>query len=185
MRNSIQQGNPAIFEEALRMYHDRVVAAGGALIQPVLNMHDEGKQKLEESLLATSGDMLCYCEPANSIIRPATSVPELLRLKTHHPALYQNSSRRRIATDHDQTVYATVRYAADQSERILVVFNFSSEPIHAAIDTAAIAGTGYRDLEASGLSQPPAPKLEVELSGFGHKIFQVQGQHQLQAEGKQ
>jgi glycosidase len=185
MRDSIQQGNPAVFEDALRKYHDRVVAAGGALIQPVLDMHDEGKQRLEESLLATSGDMLCYCEPANSIIKPATSIPELLRLKTHHPALYQNSTRRRIATDHDETVYATVRDAADQSERILVVFNFSSEPIHAAIDTRAVAGAGYRDLEASEPSHPAVPKLEVDLPGFGHKIFQVQEPHELQAGGKQ
>ena len=185
MRDSIQRGNPAVFEEALRNYHDRVVAAGGALIQPVLDMHDEGKQRLEESLLATSGDMLCYCEPVNSIIKPATTISDLLRLKTHHPALYQNSTRRRIATDQDQTVYATLRDAADESERILVVFNFSSEPIHAAIDTRAVSGAGYRDLESRGPSQPATPKLEVDLPGFGHKIFQVQEQRELKAGGKQ
>ena len=55
MQQSIDDGDPAKFDEAMRNYHDRVVAAGGVLIQPVLDMKDEGKQRLEEGLLATSG----------------------------------------------------------------------------------------------------------------------------------
>jgi hypothetical protein len=173
MFDSIEKADPAIFEEALRSYHDRVVAAGGALIQPVLNMHDAGKQKLEEALLATSGDMLCYCEPIDSILRPAEGIPDLLKLKTKHPALYQNSTRRRIATDHDQSVYATLRHASNDSERLLVVFNFSPEPVSASVDAGAIAGTSYEELKSHDVLHVTGKKLQLDLPGFGYRIFLV------------
>ena len=174
MQKSIDDGDPAKFDEALRNYHDRVVAAGGILVQPVLNMKDEGKQRLEEGLLATSGDMLCYCERADSVVVPAAGVSELLRLKTRHPALYQNSTRRRIATDHDLSAYATLRYAADGSERVLVVFNFSAEPQHLAVEAGVIAGTTYRDLESDKVQHVPDGKLDLELAGYGHRIFKLE-----------
>jgi Alpha amylase, catalytic domain len=174
MQQSIDDGDPAKFDEAMRNYHDRVVAAGGVLIQPVLDMKDEGKQRLEEGLLATSGDMLCYCERADSIVHPAVGVSELLRLKTRHPALYQNSTRRRIATDHDSSTYATVRYAANGSERVLVVFNFSSRPQNLAVDAGAIAGTTYRDLESDKAQHATDGKLNLELAGYGHRIFKIE-----------
>ena len=174
MLQSIDEGDPARFDEAMRSYHDRVVAAGGILIQPVLDMKDDGKQRLEEGLLATSGDMLCYCERADSSVHPSAGVSEILRLKTQHPALYQNSARRRIATDHDSSTYATVRYAEDGSERVLVVFNFSSEPQHIAVDAGAIAGTMYQDLELNKVEQARNGKLNLELAGYGHKIFIIE-----------
>jgi hypothetical protein len=174
MQKSIDDGDPAKFDEALRTYHDRVVAAGGILVQPVLNMKDEGKQRLEEGLLATSGDMLCYCERADSIVQPAAGVSELLRLKSRHAALYQNSTRRRIATDHDLSAYATLRYAADGSERVLVVFNFSAQPQHFAVDAGAIGGTTYRDLESDKVQRVPDGKLDLELAGYGHRIFKLE-----------
>lgn len=183
MRDSIEQSNPALFEEALRKYHDRVVAAGGVLIQPVLDMHDAGQQKLEETLLATSGDMLCYSLMTNAVVdrtriaalHPSDGIPELLRLKARHPALYQNSRRRRIATDNDKTVYATVRYAADNSERLLVVVNFSAEPVRATVDTGAVAGRALRDLERDGGAEPMGKNLVIELPAYGHRILQVEG----------
>jgi hypothetical protein len=182
MRDSIQQGNPAMFEDALRRYHDRVVAAGGVLIQPVLKMPDDGRQRLEEALLATSGDMLCYCEPINSILRPADGIPDLLRLKARHSAFYQNSTRRRIATDHDQSVYATVRDAADGSERLLVVFNFSPETLHVAIGTRAVRRSAYRDLESNEAKPSAGAKLDLELPGYGHRIFLVEDRQKVRIE---
>ncbi|HUX45407.1 MAG TPA: hypothetical protein VMV57_11700 [Terracidiphilus sp.] len=41
----IETGDPALFEQALRGYHDRVVASGGILIQTILNMKDLGKPR--------------------------------------------------------------------------------------------------------------------------------------------
>jgi hypothetical protein len=173
MLESIKNGDPALFEQALRSYHDRVVAAGGILIQPILDVSDPGKQQLEEGLLATSGDMLCFCGPGETANHPAPGIPALLKLKAHHSALYQNSTRRRIATNQDKSVYATLRSSADKSERILIVFNFSSAPISAKVDTGAINGIGYQDLETGERADTSGGALSFELSGYGHRIFRV------------
>ncbi|MGB7549565.1 MAG: alpha-amylase family glycosyl hydrolase [Terracidiphilus sp.] len=173
MFDSIEKGDPGLFEQALRSSHDRVVAAGGILIQPVLDMKDPGKQQLEEGLLATSGDMLCYCNSDDATVRPAPGIPSLLKLKAQHPALFQNSVRRRIATNQDASVYATLRHSADGSERILVVFNFSSQPISAEVDARAIFGSRYRNLESGEMAVVSHGALRVELDGYGHRIFRV------------
>lgn len=174
MLESITSGDPAIFEQALRSYHDRVVAAGGVLIQPVLDFKDPGKQRLAEGLLATSGDMLCYCEPVHSIIHPAPGIPDLLKIKAKHPALYQNSTRRRIPTNNDKSVYATLHYAADKSEEILAVFNFSSTPVAVEVDAGSIDANRYHDLESRDASPSGSAALRFNLAGYGHRIFQVE-----------
>ena len=173
MFDSIDKADPGEFEQALRSYHDRVVAAGGILIQPVLDMKDPGKQQLEEGLLATSGDMLCYCSGGNAILRPAPGIPDLLKLKSHHPALYQDSTRRRITTCDDKSLYATLRYAANGSERILVVFNFSSQSIAVQVDTGTIDGSRYEDLESGKVEATGSGTLKFDLIGYGHRIFRV------------
>jgi hypothetical protein len=103
-------------------------------------------------------------------------------LKVRHPALYQNSTRRRIATDHDQSAYATVRDAADGSERLLVVFNFSPETLLVAVDTRAVRGFAYRDLESNQAQQSAGAKLELELPGYGHRVFLVEDRQILRTE---
>ncbi len=173
MFDSIDKGDPAIFEEALRGYHDRVVAAGGILIQPVLDMKDPGKQQLEEGLLATSGDMLCFCNSDEATLRPAPGISNLLKLKEQHSALFQNSTRRRIATNQDASVYATLHSSADSTERILTVFNFSSQPISAEVDARAILGSRYRNLETGEMTAVSHGALSLELGGYGHRIFRV------------
>jgi hypothetical protein len=141
------------------------------LISRLLDMRDPEKQVLEEEVLATSGDLLCYCGFA--INHPAPGVSALLRLKTQHSALFQNSRRRRIPTNDDKDVYATLRYAAGDSERILVIFNFSTSPISVRVDAGAINGDRYHDLESGRTELPAAGKLELELAGYGHRLLRV------------
>jgi hypothetical protein len=173
MLQSINAEDPSIFEQALRSYHDRVVAVGGILIQPVLDFKEPGKQLLAEGLLATSGDLPCYCSSSQTIIRPAPGISDLLKLKAHHPAFSQNSVRRRIATNDDKSLYATLRYSADMSERILVIFNFTSQSIAAAVDTGGINGSRYQDLESEEMAVVSSGILKFDLSGYGHRIFRV------------
>jgi len=173
MYQSIQNGDPALFEQALRSYHDRVVASGGILVQPVLEFDDPGKQQLGEALLATSGDMLCYCGTNERAFRPAPGIGALLKLKAHHPALYQNSARRRIATSDDAHVYAALRYAADGSERILSVVNFSAQSISVEIDTGAIHAGRYENLESGESAVLTRTGLHLELPAYGHRIYRV------------
>jgi hypothetical protein len=81
--------------------------------------------------------------------------------------------RRRIATNDDKSLYATLRYSADMSERILVIFNFTSQSIAAAVDTGGINGSRYQDLESEEMAVVSSGILKFDLSGYGHRIFRV------------
>jgi hypothetical protein len=170
---SINSENPAIYEQALQNFHDRVIAAGGVLVAYVIDMKDPNKQRLAEELIATSGDLPCYCGPDDATNHPAPGVTPILMLKAQNPALYQNSLRRRIVTDHDENVYATLRYASDNFEQILVIFNFSSHTIKVQVDARAIAGTRYWDLESKSPAVLAGETLDLELEGYGHRLFRV------------
>ena len=170
---SINSENPEIYEQSLRNYHDQVVAAGGILVAYVVDLQNPQKQKLSEELIATSGDLPCYCGPEKITNHPALGVSKILKLKANHPALYQNSLRRRIQTDQDRNVYATERYAADNSERLLVVFNFSQHSKDTTLDARAIDGSQFEDLESGNTVKPTNGNLRLTLAGYGHRIFRI------------
>lgn len=173
---SVEQDKPEILEKALRDYHDRVVAAGGTLYYPVPQLDNSDDQSFAEALIATSGDMPCYCDPPGRIIAPAPGISELLKLKPDHPALFQNSLRRRIATDNDTNVYAVERYAADDSERLLLIFNFSHEAVNTTVDVGAMDGQRFSDLMTGKEPQPMVGnRLAVHLDSHGYRIFEVSG----------
>lgn len=173
LKQSVESGDPALLENALRAYHDRVVGAGGTLYMPVPNLHNAERQQLAEALLATSGDMLCYCDPRGGITQPAPGIPELLKLKARHPALFQDSSRRRIATNDDAHFYATLRDAADHSERLLIVFNFQSQPAQVLVDLGAVRGSTFLDLGDAASAPVRNGSLLVDLPAYGHRIVTV------------
>ncbi len=148
LEQAVRDAKPQLLEQALRNYHDPVVAAGGTLYFPVPNLKDPELQTFTEALLVGSGDMLCYCAVADSITRPAAGVPKLLQFKSTHPALFQNSTRRRIPTSEDDRIYAILRESADHAERLLLVFNFSALPTQVQVDTGAIRAARYVDIES-------------------------------------
>ncbi len=173
LRQSIETGNPHLLEAALRAYHDRVVAAGGTLYMPVPNLHNAQQQQFMEALLATSGDMLCYCDPRGGITQPAPEIPALLKLKASHPALYQNSMRRQIPTNDDTHFYATLRDAVNHSERLLIVYNFQPQSAQIDVDLGAIHASRYVDLDGGQTPLIRNGSLHVELPAYGHRIFAV------------
>jgi len=172
LEQSIRDENPVLLEQALRSYHDRVVAAGGSLYFPVPRMDQAEQQGFAEALLVASGDMLCYCAPVDGITRPAPGIPTLLKFKANHSALFQNSARRMIHTSDDHA-YAILRESADRSERLLMVFNFRSEAIDLRVDTQAIHATRYVDVVSRTSSQPDPNGLTVKLAAHSYQIFQV------------
>ncbi|MGA8530723.1 MAG: alpha-glucosidase C-terminal domain-containing protein, partial [Acidobacteriaceae bacterium] len=165
-----------ILEEALRRYHDRVVAAAGTLYFPVPKMPNAAEQQLAEALIAVSGDMPCYCSPVGGIIAPAQGIPELLKLKAAHPALFQNSIRRRIATDQDAHVYATLRVSFDGTERVLAVFNFRGQPLRTTVDASAIHGSQFLDLASHEEYRPQGDRMVITLPPLAWRLFEVQTQ---------
>ena len=143
LRKSIETSDPDVPERALRNYHDRVMSAGGTLDFPIPKFNNNEEQGFAEALVATSGDMLCYCDPQGGVTQPASGIPGLLKLKAVHAALFQNSTRRRVPVNSAAHIYATVRDAADRSERLLIVSNFSSEQRSTGVDTGAISGSRF------------------------------------------
>lgn len=173
LEKAVRDGNPELLEEALRNYHDRVVAAGGTLYFPVPNMKDPVLQTLTEALIVASGDMLCYCTLANGITRPAPGIAKILKFKTTHSALYQNSTRRRIPTDDNVHTYAILRAASDGSERLLLVFNFASEPEEVRVDTGAIHAARYVDVDSNKEIYREHNALVVKLPPHEFQIYEV------------
>lgn len=176
LMTSVEESDPAVIEDALRKYHDRVVAAGGTLYFPVPKMKNADDQEFAEKLIATAGDIVCYCDPVGGVTGPAKGVETLLKLKAVHPAMFQNSLRRRIATDHNAQVYVFERYAADDSERLLMVFNFSHEPLTVAVDLGAVDGTTYIDLPSGQPATYKGQTLSLQLPPHGYRIFEVKNE---------
>lgn len=177
--NSIEHSNPAAFENALRGYHDPVVAAGGTLYFPVPKLDNSSDQQFAEALIATSGDMPCYCDPVGKITDPAEGITKLLKLKVIHPGLYQDSLRRRIPTSDDAQVYAIERYASDDSERLLLVFNFSKDAVHPVVGLGAVDGARFVDV-FTGREQPAQEhRMTLTLGPHAYRIFEVKGYYRV------
>ena len=173
LEQAVQDQNPELLEQALRKYHDRVVAAGGTLYFPVPDMKDPELQTFAEALLVDSGDMLCYCSASKSILRPAAGIPKLLQFKSAHAALFQDSTRREIHTSDDRHVYATVRESADHSERLLLVFNFLNSKAEVQVDAEAIRAQRYLDAENHTQADLRQGRIIVSLPAHGYRIYEV------------
>lgn len=170
--DSVREHNPDLFEKALQQYRDRVVQAGGTLYVPVPRADSRDQQEFLESLIVTSGDMACYCGITGGITDPATGIPQLLRLRANHPALFQDSIRRRIPTD-QPAVYAIERYAKIGTERLLLVFNFASVPSRVSIDTGAINAAGYTDLLTTQQIPAKGRRMQLDLGPYQYRIFGI------------
>ena len=133
VRKAIDSGDPRPLEPALRNYHDRVVAVGGTLYdEPVTRLDNPAKQRLAVALVATLGDLVCFCNGKDAVPTPEDTW--ILRMKQQHPALQQLSLRRKLPTNADDKYYAFLRTAADGSERVLVVMNFQPTPQTVEVD---------------------------------------------------
>lgn len=173
LEQAIRDENPDLLEQALRGYHDRVIAAGGTLYFPVPEMKDAELQTFAEALLVGSGDMLCYCSASNKVFRPAAGIPNLLRFKSTHAALFQNSTRRRIHTSDDRHSYAILREAADHSQRLLLVFNFLNSQTEVQVDAGAIRARRFMDEQNNADAALKTSKLSVNLPAHGYRIYEV------------
>jgi len=173
LKASVERGDPRILEAGLRSYHDRVLAAGGSLYAPVPKMQRDDQQQLVEALLATSGDVVCYCGVADSIKAPAKGAAALLKMRSRHPALYLDSTRRQIPTQNDGKFYAILRSSADKSERILAVFNFQGTPEMVDVDLGAINARQFTDLSGDHPADTSTGRLSVPLPGYGYQLYSL------------
>jgi hypothetical protein len=173
LKSSIVSHDPGRLESALRSYHDRVVAAGGSLYVAVPRMQNAQEQPFAEALLATLGDLVCYCDPTGGITSPAPGIARLLKIKSRYPAFYQDSGRRQIPTNDDHKFYAFLRTSADTSQRILAIFNFQPEGTNIEVDAGAINAAHFRDLFTRRSVSLANGKLAINVPPFGYKLLLV------------
>jgi hypothetical protein len=168
VRNAIESGDPRPIERALRDYHDRVVAVGGALYHYPSKFDDASRRVLAASVVALAGDLLSAYYPDDFPI-PA-DVIRVLEMKRQHPALQQLSTRRQVPTNADDKYYAFLRTAADRSERILAVLNFQNVAATVAVDLSGVATESSINLRTS-VSRRRESSLSVDLSAYGCELF--------------
>jgi hypothetical protein len=68
---------------------------------------------------------------------------------------------------------AVLVWAADRSERLLIVFNFQRQSANVQVDLGAIDGSAYIPLDDGESPNISADLLKVQLPAFGHRIFVV------------
>jgi len=171
LKESVEKGDPRILESALRSYHDRVLAAGGSLYAPVPKMQNDDQQQFVEALLATSGDLVCFCNSGDK--EPAKGTTSLLKMRASHPALYLDSTRRRIPTQDDSKFYAILRRSADGAEGILVAYNFQATPQTIRIDLGAINTVAVADLVSGSPVDVAEGSLSVSVPAYGYHLYTV------------
>ena len=171
VRKAIDSGDPRPLEPALRNYHDRVVAVGGTLYdEPVTRLDNPAKQRLAVALVATLGDLVCFCNGKDAVPTPEDTW--ILRMKQQHPALQQLSLRRKLPTNADDKYYAFLRTAADGSERVLVVMNFQPTPQTVEVDLSGVATPGLVELKTGKAISRQNP-LKVDLPAYGFRLYEA------------
>ena len=169
IENALANGDPRPIERALRDYHDRVVAVGGALYASAPPFDDVPKYRLAWATVALAGDLLSV---DGSWREGDEEMRWLLRTKAAHAALHQLSSRRQLRTGDDARQYAFLRTAPDGSERILAVLNFQPTPQEVVVDLSPVATSGLIDLRDGKRFQRQV-HLHVPLPAYGYKVLQV------------
>jgi hypothetical protein len=167
---ALDSGDPRPIEQSLRQYHDRVVAAGGVLYFYFPPIPDPPKDKLAQAMLASVGDLLASNPPSGPVDEDWI---RLLKMKTAHPAFYNDSSRRHIPTSADDKHYAFLRTAKDNSERVLAVMNFRSTPQTVEVDVSGVAGEAFVDMTSSERAARKNP-LPVNLPAYGYRFYRVE-----------
>jgi hypothetical protein len=171
IRDAIESGDPHLIEEAMHLYHDRVVAAGGTLYLRVPRFTQRPKLLLAMATVACLGNLVLSTEwQIGPRVDP--DVKWLFDTKAEHPALHNLSTRRRLPTNADNKYYAFLRTAADNSERVVVILNFQSTTQTVNVTIDGVATAGFIELK-SGAEVPRQNPLQVELPAYGYSLYQV------------
>jgi len=135
-------------------------------------MQNDDQQQFVEAVLATSGDLVCYCSSAEEK-GPAKGTISLLKMRASHPALYLDSSRRRIPTQDDSKFYAILRSSADKAERILAIFNFQPTAQTVRVDLGAIDAHELTDLSINLHVDYAQGEFVVSLPPYAYHLYSI------------
>ena len=168
---ALETGDPRPIEQALRDYHDPVVAAGGVLYRsasPRSGTLEPPKQRLVAATVVGLGNLVSM----GSSLLEDPEVSWLLQTKRAHCALHQRSTRRQLPTNADDKYYAFLRTSADASERVLVVLNFQPGDQTVEIDLSGVATAGLVELK-TGNEIAREIRLTADLPAYGYRLYRV------------
>ncbi len=185
---ALEKNNPMWIEIKLRLYRDRVVAAGGVtwatprLMSFTKDKLSSPQMLLEAVTLATVGELMVVGDGIFEPVWPAgfeAKLREIVRARQDYPALQATGRRRRLPTTNDSRFYAFLRTTPEGApagdQEVLVVLNFQS---------AYRVMEVYLDWEAQltdifTKKRLAATKtLQLSLPPYGYKIFEVEREEQ-------
>jgi hypothetical protein len=166
---AVDSGDPRPIEEALRRYHDVVVARRAVLYRRLPGRPEEAQRHLERATLVALGDLVVYGLGSGV---PDAEETALLTTKRCHPALHGLSRRRKLPTAADDRHYALLKTADDGSERILAVLNYQPTAQTVEVDLSGLAFSSFVDL-MTGEPHAASDRLAIRLGPYGYGFFQV------------
>lgn len=174
--NAIEKNNPSELEEALRNFHDRVVADGG-----VLNIDDVGadtklkypaKYYLYVAFNIATGHLYCKMMHSQEDFTVNTTIAQILNLKNAHAAFGQLSKRQKLSTNDDNKYYAFIEKTNNNSEKIVCVFNFQASQQEISIDMSGINAASLIDLTNSQKIKY-AKQMQFNLPAYGYRFYKI------------
>ena len=180
---ALKTGNPRGIEIKLRLYRDRVVAAGGVtwanprLMSVTKDKLSPAQMLLEVVTLATVGELIVVHDDIFEPVWPTgfeTKLREIVKAQRDYPALRATGPRRRLPTINDSLFYAFLRTPPDgkaaRDQEVLVVFNFqnSYRVMEVYLDWEAQL-TDIFSMERRATERT----LQLSLPPYGYGIFEV------------
>jgi len=175
---ALESGNPTAIERALRVFRDRVVAAGGVTwLNPGwrrggLEQKFTPAQKLLEAVtLATEGELLVGSEMMLDLPWPkelTSKLKEMIRAVRAYSALQATGARKKLLTNNDTKYYAFMRTSKDEDQKVLVILNF--QPNHRRIRVRLEEPARLTDIFTQKQTSVNE-ELEVALPPYGYGIY--------------
>jgi hypothetical protein len=169
IQSAVDGGDPRTIEEALRRYHDVVVAERAVLYRRLPGRPEAAQRHLERATLVALGDLVVYGLDSGV---PDAEETALLTTKRRHPALHGLSRRRKLPTASDDRHYAFLKTADDGGERILAVLNYQPTAQTVEVDLRGVAFSSLLDLR-TGEPHAASDQLAIRLGPYGYAFFQV------------
>lgn len=174
--DAINNGNATGIEDALRNFHDRVVAAGGILYNGADSRFDSpSKERLYTACNVAFGNLHCDFFYDKDSLVVDKEIAWLLSLKEKHAELQQLSTRRKVPTSDDSRFYSFLKTSIEGHQRMLIVLNFQPEATKISIDLSGLAFTSLMDSRTNEVI-PASQAIEVECAGLGYRFFKVNDQ---------
>jgi len=173
--NAIKNKNPSGLEQALRNFHDRVVAEGAVLniddVGADLQFKDPAKYYLYTAFVISTGHLYCKQMHSHEEFSADTAMVSILELKKY-AAFGQLAERQQLNTNDNNRYYSFIQKTKSKDERMLCVFNFQSDPAKITVDMSGVDATAIVNLSTSQKINY-SKQMEFNLPAYGYRFFKI------------